>query len=66
MANDKWYFDSATGEVSRGKASGWENRMGPYDSEADAREALTRAAARTEQADAWDEDDDDWGEPVTR
>lgn len=65
MSSDKWYYDSKTGEVSLGKASSWDNRMGPYDSEADAREALTRAAARNEQADNWDEDDD-WAEPDTR
>ncbi len=51
-----WYFDTSTGEVSRGKATGWDNRMGPYDTEAAARAALETARARTAAADDWDED----------
>ena len=51
-----WYFDTSTGEVSRGKATGWDNRMGPYDTEAAARAALETARARTAAADEWDED----------
>ncbi|HJD90982.1 MAG TPA: SPOR domain-containing protein, partial [Corynebacterium urealyticum] len=33
MSEEKWYFDTKTGEVTKGKASGWDTRMGPYDSE---------------------------------
>ncbi|AGP30515.1 hypothetical protein [Corynebacterium terpenotabidum] len=54
--NDKWFFDTATGEVTRGKVSGWNSRLGPYDTEAEARRALETARARAEAADEWDED----------
>lgn len=62
MAEEKWYFDPSTGDVSLGKEGSWANRMGPYDSEAEARDALKLAAARNEVADAQDEADDNWGE----
>lgn len=52
----KWYFDTSTGEVSQGKVSGWDTRMGPYDSQAEAERALTTARQRAEAADEWDED----------
>lgn len=58
---NQWYFDPSTGTVSQGKQSGWENRMGPYDSEAEARAALEIAAARNQSADNEDDKDDDWG-----
>ncbi|ALC06406.1 hypothetical protein CDES_10120 [Corynebacterium deserti GIMN1.010] len=56
--DSKWYYDLSTGEVSQGKTSGFENRMGPYDTEEQARKAIEIAAARTEVADDWDEDED--------
>lgn len=60
MASDendkKWYFDTSTGEVTEGKVSGWDTRMGPYDSRRDAERALETARARSEAADDWDED----------
>lgn len=55
----KWYYDLSTGEVTQGKTSGFENRMGPYDSEAEARGAIDIAAARNETADDWDDEDKD-------
>lgn len=55
----KWYYNLATGEVTQGKVSGFENRMGPYDSEEEARRAIEIAAARTEAADDWAEDEED-------
>ena len=58
----QWYFDPSTGEVSQGKQAGWENRMGPYASESEARSALEIAAARNKAADNEDDEDDDWGE----
>ncbi|ANE04468.1 hypothetical protein [Corynebacterium crudilactis] len=58
VEESKWFYDLSTGEVSQGKASGFENRMGPYDSEAAARKAIEIAAARTEAADNWDEEED--------
>lgn len=58
MSDDstQWYFDTATGDVTRGKVSGWDTRMGPYDSEAEARQALEIARTRSEAADQWDDD----------
>ena len=60
--DSQWYFDPSTGEVSQGKQAGWEHRMGPYDSESEARSALKIAAARNKSADNEDDEDDDWGE----
>lgn len=54
--HNTWWFDTATGEVSQGKVSGWETRMGPYPSREDAEQALQRARQRTEAADAYDQD----------
>ncbi|APT89276.1 hypothetical protein CFRA_08460 [Corynebacterium frankenforstense DSM 45800] len=60
--DDKFYFDPATGEVTQGKTGSWENRMGPYDTEAEAREALKTAAERNEEFDeqdkAWEGEED--------
>ena len=53
-SDQKWYFDTSTGDVTQGKKHGWDTRMGPYDSEDAARRAL--ATARAEAADEWDED----------
>ena len=50
-----WYYDLATGEVSQGKSVAWDTRIGPYSTEAEAREALALAAERTREADAYDE-----------
>lgn len=58
MSDKKWWFDTATGEVSQQKASGWDTRMGPYDSREEAEHALERARQRTAAADAYDEDED--------
>lgn len=55
-ADQKWYYDTSTGEVTQGKKHGWDTRMGPYDSEAEAQHALATARARSDAADAWDED----------
>jgi len=37
--DNQWYFDLATGVVSQGKAGNWTDRMGPYATEAEARDA---------------------------
>lgn len=60
--DDKWYFDISTGEVTQGKSSSWDNRMGPYGSEGEAREALTVAKNRNKAADAAEDAEDNWGE----
>lgn len=55
---EQWFFDTDTGEVTQGKSSGWESRMGPYNSREEAAHALETARKRTEQADAYDRDED--------
>lgn len=67
-AEEKWYFDPATDRVEKGKVSGWNKRMGPYDSRAEAENALRTARQRTAQADARAAEEaaeDDWGEPAS-
>lgn len=62
---EKWFFDPSTGGIEKGKVSGWDKRMGPYDSRAEAEDALRIARQRTAQADAAEEIEDDWGEPAS-
>lgn len=59
--DDQWFYDPTTGSVSQGKDQAWKDRMGPYATEAEARDAMKLAAERTAAADAYDEEDDDWG-----
>lgn len=56
MSEEQWYYDVATGEATKGKVTGWENRMGPYATRGEAEAALAKAKARNE---AWDAQDDD-------
>ncbi|MDT9409249.1 hypothetical protein [Corynebacterium rouxii] len=56
----QWFFNIETGEVERGKASSFSNRMGPYASAEEARHALDIAEARNKAADTEDEKDDEW------
>ncbi|MDO4686315.1 MAG: hypothetical protein Q4A92_07165 [Corynebacterium sp.] len=60
-SNEQWFYNPATGEVAQGLQHGWEHRMGPYETQADAQQALKTAAERTAAADAYDEEDDNWG-----
>ena len=55
MADDKFYFNPTTGEVSQGKVASWDNRMGPYDTREEAERALETAAQRNQVADDQDE-----------
>lgn len=64
-SDDKFYFNPSTGEVTQGKVSGWDDRMGPYDTREEAQHALDKAAERTKLADAQDDADDNWGEPAS-
>ena len=57
-ADQKWFFDPATKEVSQGKTSGWENRMGPYGTREEAENAIEIAQSRNDAADAADKEDD--------
>lgn len=65
MSANNWYYNPATGEVMQGTMRSWSNRMGPYSSEEEARNALNIAAARNEAAAAEEEaereEDEDWG-----
>ncbi|MHA7134229.1 SPOR domain-containing protein [Oerskovia turbata] len=53
-AEDQYYFDTRTGEVSKGPQKAWTSRMGPYPTREAAAQALERGRAHTE---AWDEED---------
>ncbi|EWT06942.1 methionine aminopeptidase [Intrasporangium chromatireducens Q5-1] len=54
----KYWYNVDTGEVQTDDTkSRGELMMGPYDTEAEARNALASARARTEQ---WDEQDREW------
>ncbi|MFW9253672.1 SPOR domain-containing protein [Corynebacterium amycolatum] len=59
--SSKWYYQPSTGTVFQGKKTGWDDRMGPYDSEEEARAAMEKVAERNKAADDWDEEGDDWG-----
>jgi len=57
----EYYYDVSTGEVQQVEGRGQaKDLMGPYPSADAAREALTRARARTEANDARDREEDDW------
>lgn len=56
-ANSKYYFNVKTNSVEKGLVSDWNNRMGPYDTEEEARAALEKARTRNE---SWDDDDEKW------
>lgn len=51
----KYYFNTKTGEVSKGGLFSWWNKMGPYDTPEEAARALQTAHARTEK---WDNEDE--------
>lgn len=55
----KWYYDTKTGQVSQGKDSAWDSRMGPYDSREEAEAAIETAQHRTKEAEEYDAEDDD-------
>ncbi len=55
----KWFYDLSTGQVTQGKATGFETRMGPYDTEAAARHALEIVKARNEAGDDWENEAED-------
>lgn len=65
MAEEKFYFNPTTREVTQGKEGAWDDRMGPYDTREEAERALETAAERNKRAEAIDEADDNWGEPAS-
>ncbi len=44
---EKFWYNTKTNQVEKGRASEWENRMGPYDTAEEAQNALYRAAEKT-------------------
>lgn len=62
--DNKWFYNPSTGEVTQGKESGWEDRMGPYDSSEEAHNAMKKVAERNKQAEAEESAEDNWGKPA--
>jgi hypothetical protein len=56
-STEKYWYNTKTKQVEKGPQSTWEHRMGPYDTEAEARAALDRAASRSAE---WDAEDREW------
>lgn len=63
-ADEQWFFNPSTGQVTKGKVAGWNNRMGPYDSKELAENAFEIAKKRNDAADQAEDDEDDWGQPA--
>lgn len=55
--DEKYWFNTRTHSVEKGAQSSFEDRMGPFDTEAEAANALSEAKKRNE---AWDADDREW------
>ncbi|MDY3126764.1 MAG: hypothetical protein SOW59_01345 [Corynebacterium sp.] len=64
-SDSQWFYNPTTGGVSQGKESGWDERMGPYATEEEARNALAKAKERNQAADAAEKADDNWGKPAS-
>ena len=60
---DKFYFNTRTREVEQGPRSMAKDRLGPYDTYAEAASALGRARERNESWEEEDAADDAWGTP---
>jgi hypothetical protein len=56
-----YYWCLSHSEVEHGPGCANMKRLGPYDTPEQAAQAPERTRARTEQQDALDEADDDWG-----
>lgn len=67
MANsdEQWFYSPSTGEVTQGKETSWDDRMGPYATREEAEAAIKTAAERNKAADAADAADDNWGKPAS-
>ena len=65
MADEQFYYNPTTGEVTQGKEAAWDNRMGPYATREEAEAALQTANARNKEADAIEEADENWGKPAS-
>lgn len=65
MSDEQYYYNPSTGEVTQGKESAWDDRMGPYATSEEAEAALETARARNKRADAAEQAEDNWGEPAS-
>ena len=55
MADDKWWYNTRTGQVEHGAQSDWSDRAGPYDTREEAEGAPARIAENSRR---WASDDD--------
>ncbi|WP_165164186.1 SPOR domain-containing protein [Corynebacterium qintianiae] len=65
MADEQFYYNPSTGEVTQGKEAAWDERMGPYATREEAEAAIQNAKERNKQADAVEEADANWGKPAS-
>ena len=61
-ADQKYYFNTSTGEVELGYVSGVSHRMGPYDTREEAARALEIARERNAQWEAQEAQERAWAE----
>lgn len=54
----KYWYNVSTGGIEKGPQSDWTQLLGPYDTEDEARNAMTKVQARNEAWDAEDEEDE--------
>lgn len=54
---EQYWYNTKTGEVEEGHRSSWTHLMGPYNTRAEAQQALEKAGSRNE---SWEEDDEEW------
>lgn len=59
----KYYFNTKTGEVSKGGLFSWWNKMGPYDTPEAAAQALKTAREKSQEWDEQSEEFEDDGFP---
>ena len=60
--DDQWWFNLRTQEVEQGLGDPNSERLGPYATEQEARDVLTRMHARNEEWDAQDKGEDSQSE----
>ncbi|UIK89685.1 SPOR domain-containing protein [Arthrobacter polaris] len=53
----QYWFNVRTHEVEKDAQSGWQSLIGPYESRAEAEQALAKVRERNDMADALDEDE---------
>lgn len=52
----KYWYNVSTGSIEKGAQSDWTKLLGPYDTEEEARNAMSKVQARNE---AWDAEDEE-------